>query len=137
MHHWILASCDLGGLGELAGPELEGVLAALLEGGAGAVLAAVASIPDAATASLMVPLHAALAAGHSLPAALCHARLRWTPPTLSRSPSPRRSPATAAVEPARRVRRASRPLPTPDRGRTGAAARSHGTDGQATRISHL
>ena len=74
VHHWILASCDLGGLGELAGPELEGVLAALLEGGAGAVLAAVASIPDAATAQLMVPLHAALASGHSLPEALCHAR---------------------------------------------------------------
>jgi hypothetical protein len=74
VHHWILASCDLGGLGELAGPELEGVLAALLEGGAGAVLAAVASIPDAATAQLMVPLHAALASGHSLPESLRRAR---------------------------------------------------------------
>lgn len=73
-HHWILAACDLGRPGPLAGPALEGVLAALLAGGAGAVVAATASVPDLDTRELMVELHGCLAAGRSLPEALRSAR---------------------------------------------------------------
>jgi CHAT domain-containing protein len=78
-HLWILAACDLGSPGRLAGPDLEGVLAALLAGGAGGVVAAVVPIPDAATTPLMVDLHRGLADGDSLAGALRTARLAADP----------------------------------------------------------
>lgn len=73
-HHWILAACDLGVAGDLLGRELEGVLAALLYGGAAAVVAAVTSVPDAETSAFMGDLHRALAAGGSLAEATAVAR---------------------------------------------------------------
>jgi len=73
-HHWVLAACDLGAPGRLAGSELEGVLAALLLGGAGGVVAAVVSVPDLATLTYMADLHDALAAGASLAGAVQRAR---------------------------------------------------------------
>jgi tetratricopeptide (TPR) repeat protein len=69
-HHWILAACDLGHPGALAGPALEGVLATLLSSGVGAVVAAVASVPDLSTRDLMVALHEYLAAGLPMPESL-------------------------------------------------------------------
>jgi CHAT domain-containing protein len=69
-HHWVLAACDLGNPGALAGPALEGVLAALLSGGAGAAVAAVVSVPDLPTRDLMVALHDRRATGMSLADAL-------------------------------------------------------------------
>lgn len=75
-HHWVLAACDLGNPGAVAGPALEGVLASLLSGGAGAVVAAVASVPDLSTLDLMVALHDGLAAGVSLPESLRQARCK-------------------------------------------------------------
>ncbi len=73
-HHWVLASCDLGSPGPLAGGELEGVLAALLFGGAGGVVAATVAVPDVPTGALMAAFHAALADGASLAGALWRAR---------------------------------------------------------------
>lgn len=73
-HRWVLAACDLGRAGALSGPDLEGVLAALLGGGAAAVVAAVTPIPDDTATELMIPLHQALAAGASTPEALAQAR---------------------------------------------------------------
>lgn len=73
-HHWILAACDLGRSGQLAGAELDGVLATLLHGGAGGVVAAVASVPDLETRALMVALHGALASGQPLGEAMHRAR---------------------------------------------------------------
>jgi hypothetical protein len=73
-HHWVLAACDLGNPGAVAGPALEGVLASLLYGGAGAVVAAVVSVPDLSTRDLMVALHDGLAAGVSMPESLRRAR---------------------------------------------------------------
>jgi tetratricopeptide (TPR) repeat protein len=69
-HHWVLAACDLGSPGPLVGPALEGVLAALLSGGAGGVVAAVVSVPDLSTRDLMVALHDRRAEGMSLADAL-------------------------------------------------------------------
>ena len=69
-HHWVLAACDLGNPGALAGPALEGVLASLLSGGAAAVIAAVVSVPDLSTRDLMVALHGGLADGLPMPEAL-------------------------------------------------------------------
>lgn len=73
-HHWVLAACDLGASGRLAGAELEGVLAALLMGGAAGVVAAVVSVPDVATSDYMADLHGALASGASLAGAVHRAR---------------------------------------------------------------
>lgn len=73
-HHWILAACDLGATGRLAGSELEGVLAALLFGGAAGVVAAVVSVPDIATLDYMGDMHRALAQGQTLADAVHHAR---------------------------------------------------------------
>ena len=73
-HHWVLAACDLGHPGALAGPALEGVLATLLSSGAGAVIAAVVSVPDLSTRDLMVALHDCLAAGVPMPESLRRAR---------------------------------------------------------------
>lgn len=73
-HHWILAACDLGSPGALVGPELEGVLAVLLAGGAGAVIAAVVSVPDVSTRHMMIELHRCLAEGRSSARALHAAR---------------------------------------------------------------
>jgi CHAT domain len=70
----VLAACDLGNPGHLAGAELEGVLAALLFGGAGGVVAATVSVPDVPTGELMVGLHQALASGASLAQAVRLAR---------------------------------------------------------------
>lgn len=69
-HHWVLASCDLGSPGRLAGPDLEGVLASLIAGGAAGVVAAVVPVPDEATVSLMETMHHRLRAGDTLPEAL-------------------------------------------------------------------
>lgn len=65
-HHWVLAACDLGSPGTLVGPELDGVLATLLFGGAAGVVAAIVSVPDLETGQLMRHLHGALASGASL-----------------------------------------------------------------------
>jgi tetratricopeptide (TPR) repeat protein len=73
-HHWVLAACDLGHPGAVEGPALEGVLASLLSGGAGAVVAAVVSVPDLSTRDLMVALHEGLAAGLPMPEALRRAK---------------------------------------------------------------
>jgi hypothetical protein len=78
-HHWILAACDLGHPGALAGPALEGVLATLLSSGVGAVVAAVAAVPDLPTRDLMVALHDYLAAGLPMPESLRRARQRLDP----------------------------------------------------------
>lgn len=75
-HHWVLAACDLGAPGRLAGSELEGVLAALLLGGAAGVVAAVVSVPDIATLGYMADLHEALATGVSLADAVHRARTK-------------------------------------------------------------
>lgn len=74
-HHWVLAACDLGAAGRLVGSELEGVLAALLFGGAAGVVAAVVSVPDVASLGYMEDLHHALARGESLASAVHHARI--------------------------------------------------------------
>jgi CHAT domain-containing protein len=73
-HHWILAACDLGSPGQLVGPELDGVLATLLLGGAGGVVAGVVAVPDLETSELMTRLHGALAAGAPLAHAVQTAR---------------------------------------------------------------
>jgi tetratricopeptide (TPR) repeat protein len=73
-HHWVLAACDLGAVGRLAGADLEGVLAALLFGGAAGVVAAGVSVPDATAVSYMADLHGALARGASLAEGVLHAR---------------------------------------------------------------
>jgi CHAT domain-containing protein len=73
-HHWVLAACDMGRPGKLVGPELDGVLATLLHGGAGGVVAAVVSVPDLETRALMAALHRALSRGASLADAVCRAR---------------------------------------------------------------
>jgi tetratricopeptide (TPR) repeat protein len=73
-HHWVLAACDLGRPGQLAGSELDGVLATLLHGGAGGVVAAVVSVPDLETRALMTALHGALSRGASLAGSVHHAR---------------------------------------------------------------
>lgn len=78
-HHWVLAACDLGSPGSLSGPDLEGVLASLLSSGAGAVIAAVTVVPDAASAQLMGPLHRELAAGATLAEALRRAKRQLDP----------------------------------------------------------
>lgn len=80
-HHWVLATCDLGRPGALAGPALEGVLAALLAGGSGAVIAATVSVPDLDTKHLMVELHQCLAAGESMAESLRRARTAVDPST--------------------------------------------------------
>ncbi|HDH03015.1 MAG TPA: CHAT domain-containing protein [Actinobacteria bacterium] len=73
-HHWVLAACDLGNPGSLSGADLEGVLASLLGGGAGAIIAAITAVPDEASAALMGPLHQAMARGKSLAEALSFAK---------------------------------------------------------------
>lgn len=73
-HHWVLAACDLGSPGELVGPELEGVVATLLLGGAGGVVASVVAVPDLATRELMTRLHRELAADAPLAHAVQTAR---------------------------------------------------------------
>lgn len=73
-HHWVLAACDLGSPGDLVGPELEGVVATLLLGGAGGVVAAVVAVPDVETSELMTRLHRELAADASLAHAVQTAR---------------------------------------------------------------
>lgn len=73
-HHWVLAACDLGSPGTFVGRELEGVLAALLAGGAGAIVAAVVSVPDLSTRSMMVELHRCLSERLDLAHALHRAR---------------------------------------------------------------
>lgn len=78
-HHWVLAACDLGAPGDLLGQELEGVLAALLYGGAAGVVAAVVSVPDRETALFMTDLHEHLAAGASLSEATAGARAQRDP----------------------------------------------------------
>jgi CHAT domain-containing protein len=77
-HHWILAACDLGRPGTLIGPELEGVVATVLAGGAGAVVAAVASVPDLSTLHMMTELHRCLAGGWTPAEALWKARTTMT-----------------------------------------------------------
>jgi tetratricopeptide (TPR) repeat protein len=73
-HHWILAACDLGRPGTLVGPELEGVVATVLAGGAGAVVAAIVSVPDLSTRHMMTELHRCLAEGRTPAEALWTAR---------------------------------------------------------------
>lgn len=73
-HHWVIAACDLGRPGTLVGPELEGVMASVLAGGAGAVVAAVVSVPDLSTRHLMTELHRCLAEHRTVAEALCTAR---------------------------------------------------------------
>lgn len=73
-HHWIIAACDLAGPGRLAGPDLEGAIAALLGGGAGGVIAAGVSVPDVDTRDLMVELHSCLGSGADLAESLRRAR---------------------------------------------------------------
>jgi CHAT domain-containing protein len=75
----VLAACDLGMPGDLLGQELEGVLAALLYGGAAGVVAAVTSVPDRETSALMTDLHEQLASGASLSEATATARARRDP----------------------------------------------------------
>jgi len=82
-HHWVLATCDLGRPGTLAGPALEGVVATLLARGSGAVIAATVSVPDVDTRDLMVELHRRLAAGGSMAESLRRARVAVDPSTPS------------------------------------------------------
>ncbi len=76
---WVLAACDLGSPGHLSGQDLEGIVAALLGGGAGAVVAAVLPVPDTSTPKLMVALHARLAEGVPMAQALREARRELDP----------------------------------------------------------
>jgi CHAT domain-containing protein len=69
-HEWVLAACDLGNPGTLSGPDLEGVLASLLGGGAGAVVAAVTPVPDDSSVELMTAFHTARAGGKDMAEAL-------------------------------------------------------------------
>jgi CHAT domain-containing protein/tetratricopeptide (TPR) repeat protein len=73
-HHWVLAACDMGNPGQLAASELDGVLATLLHGGAGGVVAAVVCVPDMETCDFMTALHQELAGGASLADATYRAR---------------------------------------------------------------
>lgn len=73
-HRWVLAACELGNPGQPAGPALEGMVSALLSGGAAAVVAATAKLPDALSAPTMLRLHRELAAGRSTAEALLLAR---------------------------------------------------------------
>lgn len=82
-HHWILAACDLGSPGMPIGPALEGVLAAILARGAGAVVAAAVSVPDLSTRRMMVELHRCLAEGWSPAVALTRARTAMDPDDAS------------------------------------------------------
>lgn len=82
-HHWILAACDLGHPGAPVGPALEGVLAAILSRGAGAVVAAAVSVPDLSTRRLMVELHRCLAEGRDPALALVRARTALDPEDAS------------------------------------------------------
>jgi len=73
-HHWVLAACDMGSPGQVSGGALEGVLAALLSGGAAGIVAAIVSVPDVPTAELMIALHGELARGATLSEAMRSAR---------------------------------------------------------------
>jgi tetratricopeptide (TPR) repeat protein len=78
-HHWVIAACDLGNPGAVAGPALEGVLATLLSRGSGAVIAATVSIPDLDTRHMVVELHRCLAGGASMAESLRRARTAVDP----------------------------------------------------------
>ncbi len=75
----ILSACDAGLSAVHPGDELLGLAAALLRLGTTGIVASVLPVPDAATRRLMEALHAELAAGASLPAALSAARATLDP----------------------------------------------------------
>lgn len=78
-HRWVLAACELGHPGDLVGPELEGMVGALLASGAGAVVASTASLPDGLSGPVMAALHTELAAGATMARALWTARRTLDP----------------------------------------------------------
>jgi CHAT domain-containing protein len=78
-HRWVLAACELGHPGDLVGPELEGMVGALLASGAGAVVASTANLPDDVSGPVMAALHTELAAGATMARALWSARRTLDP----------------------------------------------------------
>jgi hypothetical protein len=75
----VLAACDLAVADARPGEELLGFAAALIEMGAGTILASVVPVPDAATRRLMTALHGRLAAGDSPAVALAKAQAALRP----------------------------------------------------------
>jgi tetratricopeptide (TPR) repeat protein len=72
----VLSACESGRSAVLAGDELLGLVAAFLALGTRTLVASVVEVLDAATAPLMLDLHAALAEGADMATALASAQLR-------------------------------------------------------------
>jgi tetratricopeptide (TPR) repeat protein len=70
----ILSSCESGMVAAMPGDELLGMISVLVPLGTTSLLASVVPVNDAATAPLMVELHARLRSGSAFGAALAHAR---------------------------------------------------------------
>jgi CHAT domain-containing protein len=73
----VLSACDAGLTGVRSGEEVQGLVAALLTLGTGAVVAAVAPVADDLTAAFALDLHARLAAGVAPPSALADVQADW------------------------------------------------------------
>ncbi|MBM0123873.1 CHAT domain-containing protein [Pimelobacter simplex] len=74
----VLSACESGVLAPVGAEELLGLAAALFSLGTAGLVCSVGEVNDAATADLMVDLHAALAAGCDPATALCDVRRRAT-----------------------------------------------------------
>ncbi|TNM38594.1 CHAT domain-containing protein [Nocardioides albidus] len=72
----VLSACESGVLAPVGAEELLGLAAALFSLGTAGLVCSVGEVNDAATAALMVDLHAALAAGRDPATALCEVRRR-------------------------------------------------------------
>ena len=75
-HRFVLSACDSGVMVPVGADELLGLSAALLSLGTAGVVASVAEVSDEVSASVMLDLHHALAAGESLAQALLTVRER-------------------------------------------------------------
>jgi CHAT domain-containing protein len=73
-HQLVLSSCDSGVAAPVGADELLGLVSALVPLGATGIVASIVPVNDAAVVPLMLSLHAALAAGRTLPEALLSAR---------------------------------------------------------------
>jgi len=75
-HHVVLAACDTGRSGVVAGEEVLGLAAALLSQGTATLVAPVVPVPDVETTPLMHAYHAHLCAGRAPAEALARAQER-------------------------------------------------------------
>jgi len=73
----VLSSCEGGAHGSVGGSESLGLAALLLARGAGAVVAPLSAVSDLACGEFVAELHAGLAAGLPVGAALAELRQRW------------------------------------------------------------